>query len=205
MAVGLALGAIGLATQIFGGMSAANAEAEARREQARLDYKKAEELLDRNQINNALLRRRADRHQGLQKVQIAASGRAQDATTAALIQETYDLVEEQIDRNTRAAEWEASAVRAGAESSFNAADNIETAGTITAIGRGLSGFANLYDKAPGAIQNKIGGFFGGIGAGVSSGLNTLGTGFNDAYRTLDWEMGISSGNYLVDVPLGRSV
>lgn len=175
--LGSVMGGVGAAVQLVGTMLAANAAAEAAERQAILNTKKAEEVLARNTINNELLMKAAGRHQGVQTVQIAGSGRAQDTTTMAMMEETWSIAVDQVERNTRSAQWEATQILEGVNSMLESADDTRTTGIVKGIGDFGFNAAKLYDSAPSGeftgisasfseAGSGIGDFFGGLGSNI---------------------------------------
>ena len=131
-----------------GQYKSAQAQADARREQGQINFLKAEEILSRNFLNNELLMESALVHRGTQEAQIAGSGMAMGEATRGLLRDTIDKASSQIERNTRAAEWEARMIRLGAESQIESAGQIETAGKIQAFSTAGFGTASAYANAP---------------------------------------------------------
>lgn len=137
----------------YGQYKSANAQADAKREQASINFLKAQEVLDRNTINNELLFESALVHTGTQRAQIAGSGVAFGVSERRLVRDTMDKAAEQVERNTRTAEWDARMTRLGAESQITAAGQIEEAGLITAIGAAGFGTARAFASSPGGKKN----------------------------------------------------
>lgn len=147
LAVGSAL------VSAYGQYKSAKAQAEASREQAQLNFLKAEEILSRNTINNELIQGSALVQVGTQQTQIAGSGATMGYSERRLLRDTMEKAARQIQMNNRAAEWEARMTRLGAESQIKSADQIQTAGTINAIGTAVFGTARAYDNSPGGNTN----------------------------------------------------
>lgn len=141
IAVGSAL------VQGYGQYQAGKAQADAMRQQAQLNLLKATEILERNDINNELLRESALVTQGTQVAQTFASGKTL-ASTRNLVEQTMQTAKRQIELNTRAAEWEARMVRMGAESSIGAADKVQEAAMISSLATAGFGMARAYSNAP---------------------------------------------------------
>lgn len=129
----------------YGQYKAGQAQAEAMREQAQLGMMRADELLERNRINNELLMESALVNTGKQKAQIAGSGVSLEGSTSReLVYKTMETAAKQVQLNNRAAEWEARMARLGAESQIKSAGQMETAGNISAVGNLGMSMTNLY-------------------------------------------------------------
>jgi hypothetical protein len=146
--------AIGTAVQLYGNYQASKSQADAARAQSALDLRRATEVLERDEINRELLFKDADRLIGTQQVQFAASGRAQDVTTLALMEEAAGEAADQAIRNNRAAQWEATMIQIGAYSRLAGADDLERAARISAVGGALASGANIYNSSPGQTSAK---------------------------------------------------
>lgn len=138
MAVPLALFAAGSALSIYGNYKSALAQADNLRQESFFKEEQAAEILDRNSLNNELLFEKASAVLGVQQAQIAGSGKAQSATTQALLKDTINTASEEAIRNTRESEWNARMLKIQAESQRSAADQVEDAAAIGALGGGLS-------------------------------------------------------------------
>ena len=145
----IAAAAVGTALQVYGTFTAARSRAAAMRRQAVLNKLRADEVLQRTFMNNSLLMERSFRTVGEQQSQFAGSGRAQSATTLAMLSETLDLAFAQATRNTRAAQWQATMINMGADSDLVTAGAVEKGGAISALGQGFSGAAEIADSSPG--------------------------------------------------------
>jgi predicted metal-dependent phosphoesterase TrpH len=146
----LGISGAGAGLKAYGQWKAAEAQADAKREQAQLKMLQAGEVLKRNQIKNDLLEQEAIRFSGTQAASMAASGGGVSATSSAILEETARLAGEQAQRNSRAAEWEAFALNKEAESMMRSADQFETAGKLQAIGS-LLGSAGSMKSATGSL------------------------------------------------------
>lgn len=155
----IALAAAGGALQAYGTYTSAKSQAAAMRFQAQLDLKRATEVIERDQINRELLFKDAKRHVGEQQAQFASSGRAQDVTTLAMMEEVANLASEQAIRNTRAAQWEASMIKIGAYSKIAGADDVAKAGAISAIGGLVATGAKTAYSSPGFSSSGTSGLF----------------------------------------------
>lgn len=144
MAAALAAFAAGSAIQMYGQYKAAMAQADNLREEAFFKEEQATETLNRNNINNELLFDKASSFLGSQSAQLAGSGKAQSATTQALLQDTINTAADEAIRNTREAEWNARMMNIQAESMRKSADQVEDAAAMSAIGGGLSSGATGY-------------------------------------------------------------
>jgi len=133
----------------YGQYKSSKAQAEAKKQQAHLSFLKANEVLSRNQVNNELLMESALVHQGTQAAQVAGSGLAGGEASRALIRNTVESTAKQIDRNNRAAEWEANMIRIGAESQIGSAEQIETAGFLGSLATLGFGLAKTAEVKPG--------------------------------------------------------
>lgn len=145
----IAAAALGTAFSAYGQYTAAKSKAAQLRQQAFANTLRASEILKRNSLNNELLQERSQRVVGDQQIQFAGSGRAQSATTLAMMSETFELAAEQAQRNTRAAQWEATMIIMGADSDRLAANSIEKAGKLNAFGTLLFGGAQIASSSPG--------------------------------------------------------
>lgn len=173
---------IGLATSVIGGIAEAKARKQHLRQQSLLAQRQGTEVLARNMENSIQLRRSADQHTGKQRVQLAGSGRSGDVSSRAMEERTYRLVEEQINRNTRAAEWEADMILVNAHSKAEAGEALGDAGEIMAWGKTISGMANIYDNLPGDLF-KGGSFPDFFGDGsMKDTVNSLGDDAVDALK-----------------------
>jgi len=147
LTTGLAIGSA--LVSAYGQYKSAKQQGQALEEQAKINFMKANEVLARNDINNELLQESALVTAGTQRAQIAGSGiSGSSASSQELIRDTFEKTAEQIEFNTRAAEWEARMVRLGAESQIESAGQIEKAGIISAVGTAGFGIARAVDNAP---------------------------------------------------------
>lgn len=153
----------------YGQYKAGQAQSDAMREQAQLGMMRAEELLERNKINNELLMESALVHTGKQKAQIAGSGVSLEGSTSReLVAKTMETAARQIKLNNRAAEWEAEMARLGADSQIKSAGQIETASNISAAGNLGFNLFSSYQSKPAATSPKPSYSGGGSGSGGSS-------------------------------------
>ena len=114
------LALIGMAA--YGQWQAGSAQAEASRNQAQLNLLQAEEVLQRNEINNNLILESALSFTGTQATQMAGSGTSLGGeSNRRLIANTMQTAAKQIQLNNRTAEWEARMTRLGAASQITAA------------------------------------------------------------------------------------
>ena len=121
-------------------MKAAQEQERLMKEQALMDDMKADELLERNEINNELIRKDTEKFMGEQSAALAGKGQSLSGVTAmGLLEDTYRSMLEDIARNNRDAEWEAGMIRLGASSTRDAAKRTKKAAWIGALGTGLSG------------------------------------------------------------------
>jgi hypothetical protein len=138
----------------YGQWRAGEAQQDAAEQQYRLDSLRAEELLERNQINNELLMESALVHTGTQKAQIAASGVSLGgATSKAIIAKTMETAARQIKLNNRAADWEAEMARLGADSQLKSAGQLATANKIGLAGSLGASLTNYYTSS-GNLSDK---------------------------------------------------
>lgn len=149
------IGLAGTALDIYGTYQSSKAQAEALRRQALLDRQRAEEVLERNKINNDLLFGRATQMMATQQVSFAGSGRALSATTLAVMANTMDLAAEQAIRNNREAQWEAMMINLGADSSDIAAMRVRKAAKLNALGQAFVGALNIYSAMPGEKKARL--------------------------------------------------
>lgn len=148
MAVMTAIAVGSALVSAYGQYKSSKAQAAASEQQAQLNFFKAEEILSRNNMNNELLRESALVKQGEQTVQTFGSGRTL-ASTSRLVRDTMTRAANQIELNNRAAEWEASMVRLGAESQISSSVEIEQAGRLQAAGTAGFGTAQAFASSPG--------------------------------------------------------
>lgn len=129
----------------YGRYKSAKGQADQMRQQSILDSMRADELLERNEINNTLL--------GIQEGEITSQLVAQTAgrgialessSTAGLIAQNARLLVEQQIQNNHNADFEAAMIREGADSQKVAAANIESAGKMTAFASLLQGGVRTY-------------------------------------------------------------
>ena len=172
------LAAAGGALKAYGTYTAAQSQAEAMRLQGSLELQKAEELIKRDEINRDLLFKSAKKNLGTQSTQVAASGRAQDVTTLAMMEDTANMAADQAIRNSRATQWEASAIKIGAHAKIAGADDIAKAGLISALGSLAGTAASTAYNTPGAegisnpgiVTSSVSSNTGGQSQGVASAL-----------------------------------
>lgn len=145
----LAVAGGGAAMKAYGQWKAAEAQANAKREQASLLDMEAGEILARTDINNDLLAQDAIRFSGRQAASMAASGGGVSATSSAILEETARLASEEMGRNLREAKWEAHMKNIEADSMRRSADQFEKAGKIAAIGSILGSGAKIAGSKPG--------------------------------------------------------
>lgn len=132
----------------YGQYKSGQAQSEAMQQQAELGFLRAEELLERNKINNDLLMESALSFTGTQAAQTAASGVAMGETSRKQMAQTMQTAARQIQLNNRAAEWEAEMARLGANSQLKSAGQIETATNISAIGGLGFNLFSTYNSKP---------------------------------------------------------
>ena len=154
MAVMTAIAVGSALVSAYGEYKSSQAMAESNREQSQINFLKADEILARNQINNELLQESALVTMGTQRAQIAGSGVAVTASDRRLLRDTMEKAATQITLNNRAAEWEARMVRLGAETGLKSAEEIEKAGTISALGTAGFGTARAFASSPGTEKTK---------------------------------------------------
>ncbi len=142
------MAAIGVALAAYGQYSSGKAQAESRRNQAELGFMKADEILRRNEINTGLLQTDSKKFIGSQIVQIAGSGRRADASTHALLEETAQITADKAIRDLEVAQWDADMAIAAGKAGLASAADIQKAGTISALGTGVSGIARAYYASP---------------------------------------------------------
>lgn len=129
----------------YGQWKASSAQADASRQQAELNFMRADEILARNEINNSAIQESALSFTGKQKAQMAGSGVAIGGETSRrLVAETMKTAAKQIELNNRATEWEARMARIGAQSQMTSAGQMETAGQINAVASLGSSMTNIY-------------------------------------------------------------
>jgi hypothetical protein len=127
----------------------------------------AQEILDRNAINNFIIGREGLRLQGAQLSALASSGRTTGQSFAPLEETARRVIEEQI-LNERVAVFEASQRRFEAAQSRFLAKETRKAGVISAFSTLLTGSANTALAAGtggGGGKKSVGSFIGGGGGG----------------------------------------
>jgi hypothetical protein len=133
--------------------TSAKQQAAAQRQQAELDNLRANEILERNRINNELTLIEA---QGLSSEQIvsgAARGIAGGSqATLGTVQKIQELAARKILRDTREAEFDALQARLGGQTRLEAAKEIQKAGAFNAASSLLSG---AYQAGSLQLKNDV--------------------------------------------------
>lgn len=145
----IAAGGIGTALKVYGTYKAGKDRASLLERQGQLDRLRSEEIIRRARVNNDLLMSRAEMHMATQEVSFAGSGAAQSATTLAMMANTMNIAADQAILDMQEAQWEASAIRAGADSKDIAARQIKRASEIDALSEALFGTVSILSAMPG--------------------------------------------------------
>ncbi len=147
MALGLLAG-IGLLGSAIGALTqynAGQAQATALREQADLDKERSEEFLLRTERNIIARQKQVSKTVGGQKVALAQSG--VDIGTGVsldIMEDTYMALAEEESLIREEAEFQADAIKAGADVRVSQADDVSKAGTIGGVTTLLGGVAKAF-------------------------------------------------------------
>lgn len=143
MALGLAIiSVIGTGVQLIGGILSAASQSEASEANAQNKRAQAAELLDRQAINEQLMR-----DQGKATARMYASRAAYSKGEGAGIGGVLKIhsdVESNIMNSRRDAEFKAKMLRAGADIDSDLASDIYTAGVLTSVGGVMQGAGSAY-------------------------------------------------------------
>lgn len=145
----LAIAAVGTALNAFGQYKESKAQAESLRQQSMIDGLRADEILERNEINNQLLAEDTEKVIASQSVALAAQGQDLSGTTAmGILENTIRASIHQRERNNREAEFEARMIRFGARSQQGRAGEFESAGRLKVAGTLAFGASSIYRNSP---------------------------------------------------------
>lgn len=152
----IALAAIGTAATIYGQISAANAQAEAQQREIELKKIQANEMLERQAINEQIMR---DKEAWLENHAGSDNGTS-GSSLVGIMRYRKDLAQN-IATSRREAEFKAGMLKMGAEADAKLASDTMTAGYISGAGTLLTGAANVgyqysQAKSPSAPpSNKV--------------------------------------------------
>ncbi len=133
---------VGAGLGIIAGLFAASAQADAAEREAQMNEMRANELLERQKINEGIMYKQSGVAQHEFGAAFAATGKAGGGIGGQLtIKRNF---EESIINSRRAAEFQANMIRMGAEGSRQAASDARTAGWIGAAGTALNAAGTYY-------------------------------------------------------------
>jgi len=125
---------IGAGVQIYGQMSAARSQAEAQEREAALKGMQAQELLQRQFINEQLMK---DKSQFAEKFAGHYTGLEGYGGRVSGIMRLRKDLEQNLMTSRREAEWKAKMLRLGGEADLKLSSDIQAAGDISAISTGI--------------------------------------------------------------------
>jgi hypothetical protein len=141
-----AMALVSTGIQVVSALKSSKEQADAMRRQAELNRLKAQEILERNRINNELTLLEAEGLSADQIVGGAARGIAGGSqATLGTVQKIQELAARKIIRDTRNAEFEATMARLGANIDVKAAGEVEKAGAWNAFGAAIGGASRAYE------------------------------------------------------------
>jgi hypothetical protein len=153
--VSIALGVAalgGTAYSIYSQKKRAEAEEAAARRQAELRRKQAEELLKRFELNRAVLEQEAELFKSEQETELSSRGVSGGFGTALLLIENTNLkLQEQIEIESREAQWKANQIMAGAGADVALAGDIRRTGRRERVATGIRGGTQALDFFRGAM------------------------------------------------------
>lgn len=159
--IALAAAAVGgTALNVYGNISGANAQEEAAQRNAALKREQADELLDRQIINERIMRRAAEKAERGYVASFASTGRGGGGVGGVL--QIKEELEENIANTRRDAEFKAKMLRAGADIETSLASDavsaawISGAGTILTTGAQAYGMISKYGPAKGGSKGLWG-------------------------------------------------
>lgn len=146
----------GTALSVYGQMKEAKSKAEAAERDAYLKGLQADEMMERQAINEDIMREQNERA-GLQyQARFAGTGREGGGIGGIL--EMRRVLNRNIELSRRDAQFKASMLRAGAESDQKLASDFMTSGYITGAGTALTGATRAYgvyhDYGPASTNSK---------------------------------------------------
>lgn len=141
-----AIAAVGVGLQVFGQLRAARDQSNSLLRQAEISDVRANEVLERNEINNTLLREELHIAKGNF---LAARGTLGESSTYLQLENMSRNVTRQIDLNTREAEFEANMIRLGADIDRREAKDRRRAGRLQAFTTAAGGLASIMRARPG--------------------------------------------------------
>lgn len=130
--ISLALGAITTGLGVYGALTGASAQAEASRKNAELKKFQAQEIMERQAINERLMREQVER-QGL-KYQASFSATGREGSGIGGVLYLHSQLEEQIKLQRREAQFKAEILGRGGEADLKLASDITTAGYLSGAG-----------------------------------------------------------------------
>lgn len=145
--VAAAAAIIGAGVQIYGQMSAASDQADAQEKEAKLKGLQADELLQREQINEQVMREREQ----VSELYTGSDSGTQDSGLGAKLRLQRDLAQN-IATSSRESEWKAQMLRMGGEADTRLASDIHQAAGYTAAGTAIGAAGKAasfnYDAIP---------------------------------------------------------
>jgi hypothetical protein len=156
------MAAAGLATSVYGQIKSGADRAGAQEYQAALKNIQANELLEREAINEQIMREKAELMSLDYGAAFAASGR--EGAGLGGILKIHKNVEDSIANSRRDAEFKARMLRAGAEIDTKLASDLVSASYVGAGGTILTGVAKAYDiyAGPSSKTRSLPGVKGGV-------------------------------------------
>ena len=142
------LSAVGMFMAAYGQLEASRQNASLLEEKADFLSLQADEILERNEINNKLIKRHARQLKSEQFTTGISRGLG-EVSRLEMLEETAQLAGEQIGRNTREARFEAFSLEKEAISLERGAREVRKAGILGVTTTLLGGGANLARSTPG--------------------------------------------------------
>lgn len=152
-AVGIGLLAVGTAVSISGQISSAEAQAEAKRQEALIANKKADELIDRVRQNESALRQNSI-YQELQAGAAFSAGGGEGGGIGSMLQ-IHANTESAIINMRRDTEFKAKILRAGGTVDSGLANQAETASYYSSAGTVLGAASQVF-PVPASKPDKLG-------------------------------------------------
>jgi hypothetical protein len=147
MATGVAVGTaiVGGGLEIYGGIQQGRAQERAANEQAAAQRRRAKELLRRTDLELLDLERETDDFSAEQMLQLASNNVSLNTTSSyQILADTYRKSAEERLRKIDEARFQAQELETGALSSIEQGKSFRRAGTLNAIGAGVSLFSDVY-------------------------------------------------------------
>lgn len=131
---------VGTGMQIYGAISGASQQQEAAEVNAEMKRLQAKELLERQSINEQLIREQSEDDQ------LHIGGSSFGSTGIGDVLKVRRITEENISRSRRDAEFKATMLRKGADIETSLASDQMTGTILTGIGTGISAGATAYSR-----------------------------------------------------------